>query len=103
MYLKEKDIFEVYFKKLLWKRLLQHKSLSEDYELAMVKKLKAECGSYYTKKIETMFKDFKLSLEINNEFRMKLERIYEEDSLFSTSQNFCDVEVHVLTTGFWPF
>ena len=72
-------------------------------EWSMVKKLKAECGLHYTKKIETMFKDFKLSLEINNEFRMKLERIYEEDSLFSTSQNFCDVEVHVLTTGFWPF
>ena len=51
----------------------------------MVDKLKQECGQYYVKKIETMFQDFRLSMEINNEFRLKLERIYEEDSLFSAS------------------
>ena len=71
-------------------------------EQLMVDKLKEECGNYYVKKIETMFKDFRLSMEINNEFRLKLEKIYEEDSLFSASQNFFDMEVHVLTTGFWP-
>ena len=71
-------------------------------EQNMVNKLKQECGQYYVKKIQTMFEDFRLSMEINNEFRLKLERIYEEDSLFSASQNFFDMEVHVLTTGFWP-
>jgi cullin 3 len=84
-HLTDKDIFEVHYKQLLAKRLINQKSLSEDMEQSMVDKLKTECGTYYVKKIETMFKDFRLSMEINNEFRLKLERIYEEDSLFSAS------------------
>jgi len=67
-HIKEKDIFEIYYKKLLSRRLINQWSLCDDFELLMIEKLKKECGSYYTKKIESMLKDFRLSLELNSDF-----------------------------------
>jgi hypothetical protein len=33
-----------------------------------IQKLKKECGPQYTQKMDTMLKDIKLSLELNQEF-----------------------------------
>lgn len=50
------DVFEAFYKKDLAKRLLLGRSASMDWERLMVGKLKAECGSQFTAKIEGMFK-----------------------------------------------
>jgi cullin-4 len=47
-----KDVFEAFFKKDLAKRLLLGKSGSNDAEKSMISKLKQECGSSFTNKLE---------------------------------------------------
>jgi len=53
---KGKDVFEAFYKKDLAKRLLLGKSASIDAEKSMISKLKTECGSQFTNKLEGMFK-----------------------------------------------
>lgn len=43
-YLREKDVFEKYYKQHLAKRLLGGRSVSDDAERSMIAKLKHECG-----------------------------------------------------------
>ena len=94
-YLQEKDVFERYYKQHLAKRLLLNKSVSDDSEKTMISKLKAECGCQFTSKLEGMFKDINVSNTMNDEFRNHV-----------TSNNInlygVDLNVRVLTTGFWP-
>ena len=62
-------MFEAFYKKDLAKRLLLGKSASTDAEKNMITKLKAECGSQFTNKLEGMFKDVDLSRDIMTSFR----------------------------------
>lgn len=88
-----KDVFEAFYKKDLAKRLLMNKSSSVDAEKSMIGKLKAECGSQFTSKLEGMFKDVDLSKEISSSFKATL----SQNALHGT-----DPSVTVLTAGFWP-
>jgi cullin-4 len=67
--LQGKDIFEAFYKKDLAKRLLLGRSASNDAEKAMITKLKAECGSQFTNKLEGMFKDIDLSNDVMASFK----------------------------------
>ncbi|KAG5440561.1 hypothetical protein PCK2_000386, partial [Pneumocystis canis] len=60
-FIQGKDIFEAFYKRDLAKRLLLNKSASSDVEKNMLMKLKAECGSGFTQKLEGMFKDMDIS------------------------------------------
>ncbi|XP_039053548.1 cullin-4-like [Hibiscus syriacus] len=62
-FIQGKDVFEAFYKKDLVKRLLIGKSASIDTEKSMISKLKTECGSQFTNKLEGMFKDIELSKE----------------------------------------
>uniref|UniRef100_A0A915E2H3 Cullin family profile domain-containing protein n=1 Tax=Ditylenchus dipsaci TaxID=166011 RepID=A0A915E2H3_9BILA len=64
-HVQEKDVFERYYKQHLAKRLLLNKSGSNDAEKYMISKLKDECGSIYTKKLEGMFADIDGDVEIS--------------------------------------
>lgn len=64
-----KDVFEAFYKKDLAKRLLLGRSVSSDAEKAMITKLKAECGSQFTNKLEGMFNDMELSHDIVSAFQ----------------------------------
>jgi hypothetical protein len=64
-----KDIFEAFYKKDLAKRLLLGRSASNDAEKSMITKLKAECGSQFTNKLEGMFKDIDLSNDVMDSFK----------------------------------
>ncbi|KAL2930597.1 Cullin-4, partial [Bienertia sinuspersici] len=55
-FIQGKDVFEAFYKKDLAKRLLLGKSASIDAEKSMISKLKTECGSQFTNKLEGMFK-----------------------------------------------
>lgn len=69
-YIDGKDVFEAFYKKDLAKRLLYDKSASLDLEKSMISKLKAECGSQFTSKLEAMFRDVNLSKELMQSFKI---------------------------------
>lgn len=93
-YLQDKDIFENFYKDQLAKRLLSHKSVSEDAETSIIRKFKSECGQIFTSKLEGMFKDMKLSKETMEKYRAACPRPRD-----STDP---ELNVTVLTTGYWP-
>ncbi|KAF5193861.1 Cullin-4, partial [Thalictrum thalictroides] len=93
-FIQGKDVFEALYKKNLAKRLLRGKNSSIDAEKSIISKLKTECGSQYTHKLEGMFKDIELSKEINDSFKQS----YQVKSKLSG----IEMSVHVLTTGCWP-
>jgi len=94
-FIQGKDVFEAFYKKDLAKRLLLGKSASVDAEKSMIAKLKAECGSQFTNKLEGMFKDMDLSKDVVASFKQ---------SFFAREKlpQFLDMNVHVLTSGYWP-
>ncbi|GIL70584.1 hypothetical protein Vretimale_3704 [Volvox reticuliferus] len=93
-YIQGKDVFEAFYKKDLAKRLLLGRSASVDAEKAMIAKLKVECGSQFTAKLEGMFKDVELSDDVMAAFRAS--------SAAAGLPPGVDVTVSVLTSGYWP-
>lgn len=91
-FLSDKDIFESYYKNLLCKRLLGGKTVSDEIEKQMIAKFKAECGYQFTTKLEGMFQDMGISKSVQEEFRVSA----------SYGRTAVPMEVHVLTTGYWP-
>lgn len=89
-FLKDKDVFESYYKSHLAHRLLNGKSSSSEAETCMISKLKSECGYHFTSKIESMFNDIKMS----SEMMKKYESNKETDGI--------ELDVTVLTAGSWP-
>ncbi|OAY78060.1 Cullin-4 [Ananas comosus] len=94
-FIQGKDVFEAFYKKDLAKRLLLGKSASIDAEKSMISKLKTECGSQFTNKLEGMFKDIELSKEINDSFK-------QSSQARTKLPTGIEMSVHVLTTGYWP-
>jgi len=97
-YLSDKDVFESFYKQHLAKRLLGNRSVSDDAERSMVSMLKAECGYQFTTKLEGMFNDMRISRETRDTY--KSHKRQQEASGESTKG--IDIEVDVLTTGYWP-
>ncbi|EGC30785.1 hypothetical protein DICPUDRAFT_157447 [Dictyostelium purpureum] len=93
-YIQGKDVFEAFYKQDLSKRLLLDKSISIDSEKSMIQKLKTECGTTFTAKLEAMFKDIELSNDIMNAFK---------DSPFIQNYKSIEMNIYVLTHGNWPF
>lgn len=91
-FLQDKDIFENFYKQHLAKRLLAGRSGSDDAERSMISKLKTECGYQFTSKLEGMFTDMRISKDTMDEYRTT--------NLFHASP--VELEVSVLTTGYWP-
>jgi cullin-4 len=89
-----KDIFEAFYKKDLAKRLLLNRSASTDAEKTMISKLKTECGSAFTNKLEGMFKDVDISSDLMASFK--------KSDAYKKMQNGIDLNVTVITTGYWP-
>ncbi|KAI9350328.1 Cullin [Obelidium mucronatum] len=94
--LDQKDTFERYFKTHLAKRLLYGRSVSEDAERGFIAKLKIECGSQFTSKLEGMFQDMKVSEEMMTQFN-KL----PNNSNQSETESF-QLSVKVLSIAIWP-
>ncbi|VDM65096.1 unnamed protein product [Strongylus vulgaris] len=93
-----KDVFEVFYKKDLAKRLLLGRSASVDAEKIMLSKLRQECGAGFTQKLEGMFKDMELSKDLGVAFR---NYCIHETSLGRLGE-IVECNVNVLTMGQWP-
>jgi cullin 3 len=89
---RDKDLFERYYKQHLAKRLLSGRNFSEDVERMFIEKLKSECGYQFTSKLEVMFTDIRTSAEEVEAFR----------NAVSSDWNGIEFQVNVLTTGCWP-
>lgn len=89
-----KDVFEAFYKKDLAKRLLVGKSASVDAEKSMLSKLKQECGSAFTVKLEGMFKDMELSKDIMLAFKQHVQNVATPPGI--------ELTVNILTMGYWP-
>ncbi|KAH3743482.1 cullin 4 [Pelomyxa schiedti] len=95
-YISGKDVFEAFYKVFLSRRLLLGKSASLDMEKAMVTRLKAECGSGFTSKLEGMFKDIDLSKDLLS--------LFKSTAATQMPQNLQDIDLNVfiLTQSCWP-
>jgi hypothetical protein len=93
-YFNDKDLFYEGFRRSLSKRLLTQK-IKEDWERHFLTKVKISCGDAYTKKLEGMFNDVKISLDqINPNFKQWLE---------NKSKNLdCQMVVTLLNENQWP-
>ncbi|KXS17899.1 cullin-4A [Gonapodya prolifera JEL478] len=91
-FIQGKDVFEAFYKRDLAKRLLLNRSSSDDAEKSMLMKLRQECGSQFTSKLEAMFKDIELSKDLATAFKAT-----------TTAQTLdVDLSVSVLAQGVWP-
>ncbi|PAV80920.1 hypothetical protein WR25_04768, partial [Diploscapter pachys] len=90
-YIEDKDMFSRHYSKLLSKRLIYNISASEDAENGMISKLRELCGMEYTRKLNEMIKEAKLSQGINEVFSPMCKRAEG-----------VDFEVMLLTSCMWP-
>ncbi|KAG0673473.1 Cullin-3 [Pichia californica] len=102
-FIKDKDIFEKYYKNHLAKRLLNQKSISTELELQMISKLKTETGSTFTAKFEGMFKDIKISQDITQKYKIESSKttLMSDLARMNDGRKF-DIDFSILTTNFWP-
>jgi len=96
-YLQAKDTFAAFYRTDLARRLLTDRSASLDEERVYVARLKAECGTAYTSKLEGMFKDKDLSSDILSHYTT-----YARDKFKNSPKNNTSMMVQILTTGYWP-
>ncbi|ODH37684.1 hypothetical protein ACO22_02594 [Paracoccidioides brasiliensis] len=94
-YIRDKDLFETYYKKHLSRRLLMKRSASTDAERQMIEKMKMEVGNTFTQKLEAMFKDMELSSGLTSKYANYISQ-QESDS------KRIDLEINVLTSTMWP-
>lgn len=88
----EKDLFAEIYRNQLAKRLLNGRSASNDAEKVMISKLKMQCGTHFTSKMEGMLNDLAVGADQKGEF----------DEHMKQHNSKIDFSVQVLTTGFWP-
>ena len=93
-YLPDKDVFMLVYKKLLSKRFIGDSSGNDDFEAAMINKLKAAQGFEYTSSLQRMVQDIATSKDINTAFKEWCDQNDEKVAL--------DLSISVLATGTWP-
>lgn len=91
-YISDKDLFAEFYRKRLARRLLFDRSANDDAEKSILTKLKQQCGSTFTSKLEGMVTDMALA----KDFQQKFAQWAEE------KKPKVEISVNVLTTGFWP-
>ena len=62
-YLTDKDLFAEIYRNQLAKRLLNQSSASDDAEKIMIAKLKMQCGTHFTSKMEGMLSDLAVRMD----------------------------------------
>ncbi|KAL9642056.1 hypothetical protein ABK040_004105 [Willaertia magna] len=113
-YIQGKDIFEAFYKKDLAKRLLSDRCSSYDAEKTMIAKLRTECGTQFSNKLEGMFKDVDVSKDLMSQYKKSKEynklckELVTSDNMDieevngSSDRSPFDLNVTVLTISNWP-
>ncbi|OAX78410.1 hypothetical protein ACJ72_07284 [Emergomyces africanus] len=95
-YIRDKDLFENYYKKHLSRRLLMKRSASTEAERQMIEKMKMEVGNTFTQKLEAMFRDMELSNGLTSNYANYVSQ--QEDNDLKR----IDLEISILTSTMWP-
>lgn len=95
-YVKDKDLFETYYKKHLSRRLLMKRAVSMDAERQMISKMKMEVGNQFTQRLESMFRDMTISEDMTSNYKNHVRRTGDPD------QKRVELEINVLTSTMWP-
>ncbi|PYH41446.1 cullin family protein [Aspergillus saccharolyticus JOP 1030-1] len=95
-YVKDKDMFEAYYKKHLSRRLLMKRSVSMDAERQMISKMKMEVGNQFTQRLEAMFKDMTISEDLTASYKEHVKKTGDPDT------KRIDLDINVLTSTMWP-
>ncbi|TPR04382.1 Anticodon-binding domain family protein [Aspergillus niger] len=95
-YIKDKDMFEAYYKKHLSRRLLMKRSVSMDAERQMISKMKMEVGNQFTQRLESMFKDMTISEDLTSSYKEHMRQSSDPD------QRRIELDINVLTSTMWP-
>ncbi|KAI9376243.1 Cullin [Aspergillus egyptiacus] len=95
-YLKDKDLFEAYYKKHLSRRLLMKRAVSMDAERQMISKMKMEVGNQFTQRLEAMFRDMAISEDLTGSYKQHVQKMGDPD------QKRVDLDINVLTSTMWP-
>ncbi|EFQ96841.1 Cullin-3 [Nannizzia gypsea CBS 118893] len=95
-YIRDKDLFETYYKKHLSRRLLMKRSASMDAERQMIAKMKMEVGNTFTQRLESMFKDMAVSTDLTTNYRDYIAQQGDPDI------KRIELEMSVLTSTMWP-
>lgn len=95
-YIRDKDLFETYYKKHLSRRLLMKRSASMDAERQMISKMKMEVGNQFTQRLEAMFKDVAVSDDLTASYKDYVARTGDPDP------KRVELEISVLTSTMWP-
>lgn len=95
-YIRDKDLFETYYKKHLSRRLLMKRSVSMEAEQQMISKMKMEVGNTFTQRLEAMFKDVAISEDLTSNYRTSVVDRGDPDP------KRIDLEMSVLTSTMWP-
>ncbi|PJF18515.1 putative cullin [Paramicrosporidium saccamoebae] len=90
-----KDVFESFFKKGLARRLLMSRSTSIEAEKDFVARLKQECGSAFTSRLEGMFKDMETSKDTMYS--------YLHSTAYEKKNSRIEFNTAIVTTGLWPY
>ncbi|KAL4451507.1 hypothetical protein ABPG75_007169 [Micractinium tetrahymenae] len=93
-YISDKDLFSEFYRKKLARRLLHSTSASEDHEKGGFTRLKQQCGAQFTSKMEGMVNDLQMAKEREKSFEEWRERKGLAGGM--------EMNITVLTTGFWP-
>jgi cullin 3 len=95
-FIRDKDLFETYYKKHLSRRLITKRSVSMDSERQMIWKMKIEVGNAFTSKLEQMFKDMAVSEDLTAGFKKYIANLGDRDPSRT------ELEVSILTSTMWP-
>jgi len=96
-----KDLFELYYKKLLTKRLIVFKNYFEELELNFLKKITIICGVFYTSKFYSYFKDMIISSQNFKDFQKFVNKTKEKPLKLELEYNkFC---IEVISQNIWSF
>ncbi|CAF4396440.1 unnamed protein product [Rotaria sp. Silwood2] len=73
-YIKDKDVFEKFYGKMLGKRLVGKLSASNDYEESMILRLKNVCDLTYISKLQKLLEDDNVSKTLLDQYRKYCEK-----------------------------
>jgi cullin 3 len=95
-YIRDKDLFETYYKKHLSRRLLMKRSASMDVERQMIAKMKMEVGNTFTQRLEAMFKD----MAVSGDLTVSHQKLVTERGAADPKR--IELDMSVLTSTIWP-
>ncbi|TPP66238.1 Cullin-2 [Fasciola gigantica] len=93
-YLDDKDMFQRFYQKMLFKRLIFNAPPAMDLEELVIGQLKVVCGYEFTNKFHRMFNDIQLGPELNRDFTEYLKTL-------NVNYKF-GYQFNILTQCSWP-